>query len=169
LCYLHGIGIVHGDLRADNVLASPSGQPLLADFGQSRMNESPYSKGFYNTETHRGSTRWMAYEICHVDEDEIFCPNAKADVWAFGMTMLELLTSEVPYAHIRSEERVVAEIVNGKLPPKPIIKKSDPDAKLKHFMRSVCRKCWTKNPKKRPSMRDVLDEMLEYQRKHLQS
>ena len=53
-------------------------------------------------------------------------------------------------------------IFRGCLPLKPVIDDSDPDAGLKRFMWSICQKCWRKNPNERPSMREILEEMLDY-------
>jgi len=159
--YLHGNSIVHADIKAANVLVSRSGEPLLADFGLSRMTESFWSKGFYTTEASRHSTRWLPHEYYYIGETEKFRPNPKSDVWAFGMTLLELLTCKVPYAHIRNDGALQRAIVNGVLPEEP--KYEDPisdDAKLKHDVWSLCCKCWDLDPEKRLSMQDVLRELI---------
>jgi len=168
LRYLHALAVVHADIKAENVLVSSSGEPLLADFGLSRMKETCVSKGYYSTETIRSSIRWCAFEYYNHPHDEIFRPTQKTDVWAFGMTLLELVTRDAPYAHIKSDNMVITELVTGKLPPKPTINDSslDPDANLKHFMWSVCEMCWTEDPKTRPSMQDVLKKMSDYHREH---
>jgi len=82
----------------------------------------------------------MAYDFFHHDMAKPFRPSAKMDVWAFGMILLELLTGELPYAYVISDRRTATEILKGRLPKKPVITSSDPDASLKHFMWSVCRK-----------------------------
>lgn len=72
----------------DNVLISRSGEPILADFGVSRMEESIRSKGFYTTSASRNSLNWLPYEYYHLSYATKFYPDVKADVWAFGMTLM---------------------------------------------------------------------------------
>lgn len=160
------------------MLLSDSGVPLLTDFGLSRVQESFVSKGYYSTATPRGSMRWLAYEYFNHPDAEEFHFSMKTDVWAFGMTLLvrrkgryliicynficdiqELLTGELPYSHIRSDSRVVTEIVMGKLPHTPMIGHDDVDAGLKRFVWSICLECWTREPKDRPTIDAVLEEM----------
>jgi len=164
VCYLHDKFVVHADLKAANVLVSRSGEPLLADFGVSRMTESVWSKGFYTTETSRHSTRWLPYEYYHIDESETFHPDPMTDVWAFGMTLLELLTLKVPFEHIKNEGALRTAIMNQALPTQPIFEGSD--APLKNDMWSLCRKCWNKRPESRPSMQGVLRELIRINYRH---
>jgi len=88
LWYLHSINIIHGDLKADNVLVSPSREPLLTDFGLSRARESSWSRGWYSTKNSQLSPRWIAYEFYHLKDTELFRPNQQTDIWAFGMTLV---------------------------------------------------------------------------------
>ena len=71
----------------------------------------------------------------------------------------ELLTGELPFSHIRSDSRVVTEIVRGNDPHTPTIEEDDVDAGLKRFMWSICLKCWTREPDYRPTIDAVLEEM----------
>ncbi|KLO08018.1 kinase-like protein [Schizopora paradoxa] len=162
LAYLHSAGAVHGDLKADNVLVSDDGTPMLTDFGSARMKESMTSKGYYSTETFRASIRWTPYEFFHHDDDKSFSPNAETDIWAFGMTILELITGKFPYDHIRSDSGVVTQIVKGKYPHTPVMEESDANAGLKRFLWSLCLRCWHLEPQQRPSMEDIVKEILGY-------
>ncbi len=171
----------------DNVLVSPDGVPLLTDFGISTMKESSESKDFYSKGSSQGSTRWLAHDLL---KPEQFHHTEKSDMWAFGMTVLvrlrcnssktffllslffllqELLTRQIPYAHITNDVQVILAILGGTLPNEPIIGNSDPDAELKHYMWSSCRKCWALDPKERPSMRELLKDMTDYHLRHLRS
>ncbi len=68
---------------------SDMGTPLLTDFGISRLESS--STTGYNTESVRGSTRWLAYEFFEISDNDDDPPpghNEKTDVWSYGMTLL---------------------------------------------------------------------------------
>ncbi len=90
----------------DNVLMSPMGVPLLADFGISKLDPSSSSSpAFLSSGSGRGSIRWLAYEIfdCSFDDTnptELERPlhNEKTDVWAFGMTLL--VSSRINILHL---------------------------------------------------------------------
>lgn len=65
---------------------------MLTDFGISRL-ESTSTTG-YNTETLRGSTRWLAYEFFQISDNDDDAPpghTEKTDVWSYGMTVLVCL------------------------------------------------------------------------------
>lgn len=68
---------------------SEHGEPLICDFGISRMLDSSQSN-FVST-THngqlRGSMRWMARELLRPDGDEEPKHSKETDVWAYGMTL----------------------------------------------------------------------------------
>ena len=109
LKYIHDLDIVHSDIKAmrspiclrietiltrlhvskDNILIGENRQPLICDFGISRMLDSS-QKHFVST-THsgqtRGSTRWMAIELLNPEEGVEPKHSKATDVWAFGMAL----------------------------------------------------------------------------------
>ena len=76
-----------------NVLVSPSKEPLITDFGISKL-ENPSSSGSsplgFSSDTLRGSIRWMACELLigpsQIDETEMTY-SKDSDIWAFGMVI----------------------------------------------------------------------------------
>ena len=69
------------------MLISPNGDPLLSDFGVSRMLIA--SGTLDHTTTLGGTARWMAVELLKPTEegDAPALPTTESDVWAFGMTV----------------------------------------------------------------------------------
>ncbi|KAF8690173.1 protein kinase, partial [Rhizoctonia solani] len=85
VAYLHNVGIVHGDLKGDNILVSGSGEPVVCDFGGSLLkNRSlkviPSEKGLCFT------SRWAAPEL--LDSEDEGCNTKESDIYALGMTIL---------------------------------------------------------------------------------
>ncbi|KAJ7263107.1 kinase-like domain-containing protein, partial [Mycena rebaudengoi] len=86
LQYLHSQEVVHGDLKAANILIDDENHVRLADFGLARFAHSPLGP------TNRGgSTRWMAPELLHPescgieDFQRTFC----SDIYSFACVCLE--------------------------------------------------------------------------------
>ncbi|CAE6470757.1 unnamed protein product [Rhizoctonia solani] len=103
LAYIHGIGMVHGDMKATNILVSDDGVVKIGDFGNSVLEECSL-RCTATTKVGGGTIRWMARELLvpghqpgtPVDEDvhegAITTPevdrNTKTDVYSLGMTIL---------------------------------------------------------------------------------
>lgn len=71
--YLHTRNppITHGDLRGANILVSPSGEAVLADFGLSKIMEvASADSSIGMTTNNAGAARWMAPELFHSEQSE---------------------------------------------------------------------------------------------------
>ena len=69
----------------DNILISEFGEPMITDFGLSRMLS--YSQTIMATTEHgsvKGTVRWMAFELFGLDDDHVEHTKA-SDMWAYGM------------------------------------------------------------------------------------
>ncbi|KAG6330032.1 hypothetical protein ID866_9059 [Astraeus odoratus] len=149
LCYLHNHPkgpIIHGDLKGANVLISEDGRALLADFSYSVMSNSSFKlvsspKGF--------TPNWMSPEIANGD-----CTSSvESDIWAFGMTALELFTREIPFAKFRIEIIAIQIIMNG-APGRP----SDAStcSRMTDDWWDICLLCWQRDPSSRPTMSEIV-------------
>lgn len=97
LSYLHKQGVIHRDLKPDNILVSDTGQYLISDFGISLRLLSTLTKA---TQRHggpsSGTTAFMAPELFRND------PNGseKSDVFGLGVAIYELCTGILPWRGI---------------------------------------------------------------------
>ncbi|KAI5116585.1 hypothetical protein M0805_009228 [Coniferiporia weirii] len=171
LCYLHAMRVIHSDLKSDNVLISTTGIPLLADFGVSRILIE--SETIDTKSTLRGSVRWMAIELFdsslprdfeakknrRIPERSKQVHTEQADVWAFGMTVYELLTMLRPYHLLPNDFQVMFAIIQGQLPSLPEYFITGTATPTELALWDLCRKCWHKNPSLRPTMVEVNHEL----------
>ncbi|KAL5531785.1 hypothetical protein ACEPAF_5347 [Sanghuangporus sanghuang] len=106
LNYLHSLGVIHSDIKSDNIMISKAGDALICDFGCARMVDA--SRSFANlTSGVNGTSRYLAYELLVPLDSNDELPtihSMKTDVWAFGMTMYELCTLRRPYANLRETQ-----------------------------------------------------------------
>eukprot|EP01017_Pseudomicrothorax_dubius_P003040 TRINITY_DN10336_c0_g1_i2.p1 TRINITY_DN10336_c0_g1~~TRINITY_DN10336_c0_g1_i2.p1 ORF type:complete len:307 (-),score=41.29 TRINITY_DN10336_c0_g1_i2:95-1015(-) len=88
LQYLHEIGILHCDLKPDNVLLDALGGCKLCDFGASRQKTGPkWSEEF------RGGLDYIDPVVLKGDQyDE------KSEYWALGILLIEMVTGQTPFA-----------------------------------------------------------------------
>ena len=90
LAYAHGRGVIHRDVKAENVLFDESGQPLLADFGIALRRG--YGSRVTSAGLAVGSTAYMAPEQARGEEVD-----PRADLYSVGVLAWEMLTGELPY------------------------------------------------------------------------
>lgn len=149
VAYLHDMGTVHGDIKGLNVLISDDGAAKLIDFGNSRLKNSTLS--FTGSQTTSSfSTRWTAPELLadggpHTPE---------ADVYALGMTILEIITGQVPFPEIKVEPAVITRVIIQKQhPQRPL--DSIPPNKHGDALWAILVRCWSQNPLDRPLASEV--------------
>ncbi|KAJ7224784.1 kinase-like domain-containing protein [Mycena rebaudengoi] len=140
--YLHSRTIVHGDLRAANILITQDWSACLADFGLTSFTDATVA----TTTSHQASTlRWMAPELIDPDRFGLQFRRTKAtDVYAFACVCLELYTGRPPFAEIR-EGGVVLKIVRGERPARPSTTPPMSDALWK-----CVNAWWAEDPATRP-------------------
>ncbi|KIM68085.1 hypothetical protein SCLCIDRAFT_1209467 [Scleroderma citrinum Foug A] len=152
LSYLHGQRppIVHGDLRGKNVLVSQDGRALVADYGVTTLVDSVFDNSVAVSSSGGACIRWVAPETLERKGEP---PAIKDDRWAYGMLILELLTTRSPFHEIPELRAVISRIKQGP-PDRPSDK--DTHRRLTNAWWNVCRSCWHRVPSHRPPISDVL-------------
>ncbi|KAG2410902.1 serine/threonine-protein kinase STY13-like isoform X1 [Vigna umbellata] len=142
MAYVHGLGLIHRDLKSDNLLIFGDKSIKIADFGVARIEVQ--TEGM-TPET--GTYRWMAPEmIQHRPYTQ------KVDVYSFGIVLWELITGMLPFQNMTAVQAAFA-VVNKNV--RPII----PNDCLP-VLRDIMTRCWDPNPDVRPPFAEVVG-MLE--------
>jgi mitogen-activated protein kinase kinase kinase len=113
LAYLHREGILHRDLKADNILLDLDGTCKISDFGISKKTDNIY--GNDKTNNMQGSVFWMAPEVVRSQGQGY---SAKVDIWSLGCVVLEMFAGRRPWS---KEETVGAIYKLGSLNEAPPI------------------------------------------------
>lgn len=115
LAYLHREGILHRDLKGDNILLDLDGTCKISDFGISKKTEDIYGNDASNNM--QGSVFWMAPEVVNPKKGQGY--SAKVDIWSVGCVVLEMFAGRRPW---ENEETIGAIFKIGsekKSPPVP--------------------------------------------------
>ncbi|KAK7575499.1 hypothetical protein V9T40_011785 [Parthenolecanium corni] len=114
LCHLHENHIIHRDLKASNILLTENGEIKIVDFGLSRGLKNTLDK----RNTCLGSPCWMAPELIFSgrnNADGSVAYDNRIDVWALGITALELAEGQAPYESMHPT-RAIFQIVRNPPP-----------------------------------------------------
>ncbi|TCD61221.1 hypothetical protein EIP91_008772 [Steccherinum ochraceum] len=107
LQYLHGEGVIHGDLRGPNMLIDSNYKLMLTDFGLSVFSEC--TSHAYGSKR-GGNPRWLAPELVNTPSelDKPQRPTKATDVFSLSRTYLELCTGKPPYPDFWSAHTVAS-------------------------------------------------------------
>jgi serine/threonine protein kinase len=135
LDYAHQQGIIHRDVKPDNVLFDERGNPLLSDFGLTRMMEGGGSltgTGVIGTPMYMSPEQGQGKPIDH-----------RSDLYSLGIILYEMVTGSVPF----SADTPVAIIFKHVADPLPMPRSRRPD--LPEGAQEVLLKALAKEPEDR--------------------
>ncbi|CAH2313144.1 serine threonine- kinase WNK2 isoform X1 [Pelobates cultripes] len=130
--------IIHRDLKCDNIfITGPTGSVKIGDLGLATLKRASFAKSVI------GTPEFMAPEMYEEHYDE------SVDVYAFGMCMLEMATSEYPYSECQNAAQIYRKVTSG-VKPASFEKVSDPEIK------EIIGECICKNKQERYEIKDLL-------------
>lgn len=93
LAYVHGEGVVHRDLKPSNVFVTPSGKPVLVDFGLATRVNDPTGRDVIDSDVYTGgSARYMAPEQIRSEPLD-----PRSDLYSLGCLLFELIAGRTPF------------------------------------------------------------------------
>ena len=158
LGYAHSRGVLHRDIKPENILLGDFGEVYLSDWGVAKvLRDSPLlfvSKGDRPTEPLSGTPGYMAPEVLRGDKDRI---DHRADLFAVGVVLYEVLTGEHPFDGGNSALVTLATCEREPKRPSEI----QPECPL--VLEDLCMSLLAKDPAKRPaSAEEVASEILAF-------
>ncbi|EOD48154.1 Map kinase kinase kinase [Neofusicoccum parvum] len=147
LAYLHREGILHRDLKADNILLDLDGTCKISDFGISKKSDNIYGNDITNSM--QGSVFWMAPEVIRSQGQGY---SAKVDIWSLGCVVLEMFAGRRPWS---KEEAIGAIYKLGSLNQAPPIP-DDVSQNISPGAISFMYDCFTIDPADRPTAETLL-------------
>ncbi|CUA72571.1 hypothetical protein RSOLAG22IIIB_10127 [Rhizoctonia solani] len=146
--YLHSMGIIHGDLKAANVLITDTGSAALADFGLSEVKQDSSSRA-HVTDNVSGSPRYLSPERWRG------VLNKASDVYAWAMTTLEIFTEQPPFGYINGIDIIYHLVVREKQRPD----RPEPEVGLARGLTDdiwfLITKAWEQDPQLRPTFKQL--------------
>ncbi|EGR32266.1 protein kinase family protein, putative [Ichthyophthirius multifiliis] len=148
--YLHGIKVLHCDLKSSNVLIDENRNVKLCDFGLSRIKSKLNQKKNKIQEAGLiGTPQWMAPEVMRREQYQ-----EHSDVYSFGMILWEMLTRNIPYKGM-SHQQIYGTVGYDELYEVPI-----PKIGIPRYLK-LMKKCLNRLPESRPSFKDIVEEIQE--------
>ena len=148
LAYAHARGVVHRDIKPDNVLLT-GGSAVVTDFGVAkalRASQQEAGSGLTSLGMAMGTPAYMAPEQAAADPDT----DARADIYALGVVAYEMVTGR-PVFSGRSPQQVLAAHTMQTPTPVTELRPSLPPAFAALIMR-----CLQKHPADRPQTAEAL-------------
>uniref|UniRef100_A0A4W5MSD7 non-specific serine/threonine protein kinase n=1 Tax=Hucho hucho TaxID=62062 RepID=A0A4W5MSD7_9TELE len=131
--------IIHRDLKCDNIfITGPTGSVKIGDLGLATLKRASFAKSVI------GTPEFMAPEMYEEHYDE------SVDVYAFGMCMLEMATSEYPYSECQNAAQIYRKVTSG-VKPASYNKVVDPEIK------EIIGECICQKKEERYSIKDLLN------------
>ncbi|VDB84672.1 unnamed protein product [Peniophora sp. CBMAI 1063] len=143
MSYLHSKDVLHGDLKASNILVDDSLCCIIADFGQSEMRSEVFRLSA--SPPSRGTVRWQAPEVIM---GAVASLTPGADVYAFGILCAEIVNQgAIPWP--LADDNIIRHLVcvENKRPDLP--------PSFDHHAARIIQMAWERDPQMRPPFEDI--------------
>ncbi|KAJ7072080.1 hypothetical protein C8F01DRAFT_1361505 [Mycena amicta] len=148
--YLHGQGVLHGDLKAANILVDDNIHCLVADFGQSEMKSEVFRISGTSPPRKYGTLRWQAPELM-LGHGQL---TTAMDVYSYAMCCVEILTmGKIPWPVSNDDD--VRHFVT-KEQSRPLV---PPSRYNTPALQDLLRACWDQDPFVRPAFSKIVKDV----------
>ncbi|KZV91834.1 kinase-like protein [Exidia glandulosa HHB12029] len=161
LAHLHAQSpiIVHRSVLPTNILINDEEEAVISDFGLAKalQDASPDSHAYTESSGASEAMRYMAAELNDETNDGYGRYGPPADVYAWAMSYLRVLSGKVPFHNVKQVGRVVIMVNKGMSPKRA-------DYGVNTFTDAVwalLMRCWDKDPASRPTMEQVVSALRE--------
>jgi serine/threonine protein kinase len=135
--YLRSIGLVHCDLKPENIMLDENFRPKICDFGLTRRKGQADLGGTFT---------YMAPERPRSVVD------FPSDVFAYGLVLFELFTGQAPFPGAVDETQHRMNLLAGKRPEFP------KGRELPAPLVNLIQRCWDASPGQRPTFTDIVEQ-----------
>ncbi|KAJ7651260.1 kinase-like domain-containing protein [Roridomyces roridus] len=148
--YLHKRGVIHADLKSDNILVTPALKACIADFGLSSVKTTMSSLPNFRSVPHgTGALHYQAPELYDNKSTDF-----RSDIYSFGCVMYELMAGDHPFSKLRPGALICA-VIQGCRPVCP-----PPGCHLEIRTLSAAWRlveaCWAQSPEERPTAAQIV-------------
>lgn len=142
LSYLHAAGIVHRDIKPDNILCTAGGRFVITDFGLSRNMRATLRRNSRSVASEQvsGSLSYMSPELFKSSPVH----GSEADIWALGVSAFEIATGELPFLG----QGGVMQLHGAETPELP--------NSIPAYLRTIITRCLDADPVRRPTAADIV-------------
>ncbi|KAK8838437.1 hypothetical protein M9Y10_033064 [Tritrichomonas musculus] len=147
---LHKRYVIHRDLKPENILLDSDFHPRITDFGLSKFFDPHHSMNQSMADS--GTATYMAPEVISSDHF-----NTKADVYAFGILMYEVIGGKRAYCDLLKGKKKLNEFQLKQRVLKGLRPKID--FPMKKGLQRMIEKCWSEDPKERPTFDEIFKKL----------
>ncbi|KIK54421.1 hypothetical protein GYMLUDRAFT_106333, partial [Collybiopsis luxurians FD-317 M1] len=151
LNYLHSNDppLIHGDIRGGSILVTDDLRCCLADFGLTLVTTTSQAWSLTtSSSTSKGSMRWLAQEYIFSSTTPV-SNHTSGDVYAFGCTVVEILTQKLPFYDQKTDALVMFNLMNGGRPTRP------QGVWCPDVVWNLIARCWAQNAQDRPLANEI--------------
>ncbi|KAG6818351.1 hypothetical protein H0H93_005655 [Arthromyces matolae] len=163
LQYLHGLGIVHGDLKGPNILIDDYHRACLADFGISSVTDLNFETPQWTAQSlvasKGGSIRWQAPELLDPRRDDIPHNTVQSDIYALACVLYEIFTGNLPLFEVKNPQQISKKVWDGTRPNCPDRLSPSWNRGLTKNIWSLMKKCWEKRVDLRPPLVKIVQKL----------
>jgi serine/threonine protein kinase/outer membrane protein assembly factor BamB len=143
LSFAHKKGVVHQDIKSDNIFITMEGDLKIGDFGLARLAQGRMKS---NTRRGMGTPAYMSPELCRGEPQD-----HRSDIYSMGVLFYEMVTAELPY----KARGMIEMAMKHSSAPVPSVRKTNP--LVPEVLDKVIQRMMAKTPEERyQAMSEVL-------------